>query len=90
MNTDKPVAPWWTLPSLAVIVLAIFSGVIAASYATGQHDLSNTLSTGALNAMMLALGYFFGSSAGSAVKDKTIADNATALATSTPAPKQGS
>lgn len=87
--------PWWVLPGLASIVLAIFGGALIASCFIGNDTLQTQMFTGAYTLTTVALGYFFGSSASSAKKDdaaavreeKTgniIAASAAALATSAP------
>lgn len=60
----KP-APWWMLPMLAALVMSIF----AAGLYLSTGDTRNAMLTAVQNFMLLALGYFFGSSAGSAKKD---------------------
>ena len=92
-----PVAtyPWWVLPGLAAMVLLVFAGALAASCALADTTLRTQMFTGAYGLATLSIGYFFGSSSGSArkddviaasgaAKDATIAANAASLATSTP------
>ncbi len=65
--------PWWVLPGLAAMVLAIFAGALGAMIAKGNE----TQITGMVQAIIVltgtAIGYFFGSSAGSQKKDDVIA-----------------
>lgn len=67
--------PYWVLPGLATLVLVIFAGATAASCFFADGTLRTQMFTGSLSAMMTALGYYFGSSAGSQKKDDTIAAN---------------
>ncbi len=71
----QPALPYWILPGLAALVLLIFAGALAASCFFADGTLRTQMFTTAGAAMMLALGYYFGSSAGSAKKDETIAAN---------------
>lgn len=65
-------APWWVLPGLAAVVLAIFSGALVASLFVGNETLQTTMFTAAVAMAGTAVGYFFGSSAGSAKKDDAL------------------
>lgn len=83
MDPNTP-APWWALYALAAAVLAVFAAALGAAYIAGDEKLAENLSIGALGAMTMALGYFFGSSQGSQKKDETIAAQGAALAVSAP------
>lgn len=83
MPTEK--MPWWALLALAGGVLVTFDAALLIAHLRDENTLLTTLATGALNAMMLALGYFFGSSAGSSKKD----DALVAQATAPPQPRGG-
>jgi hypothetical protein len=64
-------APWWTLPGLGVLVILMFMSVLLAA-AYMHNDALLTQMTPYLTAgFVMTLGYFFGSSAGSAKKDDT-------------------
>lgn len=87
--------PWWVLPGLAAMVLLVFAGALAASCALADNTLRTQMFTGAYGLATLSMGYFFGSSSGSArkddviaasgaAKDATIASNAASLAISAP------
>lgn len=88
--------PWWVLPGLALTVLVIFAGALAASVLLDDNTLRTQMFTGAYGLATLSVGYFFGSSAGSTKKDEaiaataikaneTIAEQGKALADSVPA-----
>lgn len=79
--------PWWVLPALATVVLAIFAGALAASCFLADTTLRTTMFTGSLALATSAAGYFFGSSQSSQKKDETIAQAAADLGQSAPAPK---
>lgn len=87
--------PWWVLPGLALAVLVIFAGALAASCILTDDTLRTQMFTGAYGLATLSVGYFFGSSAGSTKKDdaiaataikanETIADQGKALAATAP------
>jgi hypothetical protein len=95
--SPQPLAgfPWWVLPGLALTVLVIFAGALAASVLLDDNTLRTQMFTGAYGLATLSVGYFFGSSAGSTKKDEaivataikaneTIADQGKALAGSAP------
>ena len=67
-----PPLPWWILPSIAALVLVIFAGALAASCFLDDNTLRTQMFTGAYGLATGAVGYYFGSSAGSAKKDDTI------------------
>lgn len=73
MTPERTPAPWWALYALAAGVLVTFGGAMVASFALGDNTLSTTMATGALTLASLAVGYFFGSSEGSAKKSETLA-----------------
>ncbi len=73
-------APWWMLPSIGTMVLAIFAGALAASCFMDNDTLRTQMFAIAGSGFTMMLGYFFGSSAGSQKKD----DVATAKALSSP------
>lgn len=79
--------PWWTLPGLALAVLIIFAGALAASVMLEDNTLRTQMFTGAYGLATLSVGYFFGSSAGSSKKDEAIA--ATAIKANETIAKQG-
>lgn len=68
-----PLMPWWVLPSLAGAVLAIFAGSTVGVFLIGDANLLIAMAQAIINLTMMALGYYFGSSAGSQKKDETIA-----------------
>lgn len=71
---EPPVSfPWWVLPGLAGVVLVIFAGALAASCFLDDNTLRTQMFTGAYGLATMSVGYFFGSSAGSAKKDDAIA-----------------
>lgn len=71
---DKPtILPWYILPSLATIVLLIFAAALIASLFLKNETLQTQMFTGAYGLATMAVGYFFGSSAGSAKKDDAAA-----------------
>ena len=76
--------PWWILPSLALLILLIFAGALVASCFVGDSTLRTTMFTAAVTLATGAVGYYFGSSAGSQKKDDQIARSTAALAVSTP------
>jgi len=82
-------APWWMLPGLAVLILIIFAGALTASCFMGNSTLQTQMFTAAVSLVMLAVGFFFGSSAGSQQKDDTRAVEATNTAVALSAPRQG-
>lgn len=65
--------PWWVLPGLAAAVLTIYGAALWQSADIGDSTLRTQMFTGAYGLATLALGYFFGSSAGSQRKDDTLA-----------------
>jgi len=83
------ILPWYILPSLATIVLIIFGGALVASLFLKNETLQTQMFTGAYGLATMAVGYFFGSSAGSAKKDDAAAADSLrktdALAGSAPA-----
>ena len=83
-DTTAPRAPWWMLPGLAALLLAIFAGALAASCFLGNDTLRTQMFTGALTLATGAAGFFFGSSNGSQKKDDTNAVAMTALANGMP------
>lgn len=76
--------PWWTKPSIAYAVLAIYAGTIVGSFYLADNTLKNLLFGSIIANATTVLNYFFGSSSGSQKKDDTIAANSAALASSTP------
>jgi hypothetical protein len=82
-NSASPPAAW-VMPVIAVSVLGIFAGALAASCFLGNDTLRTQMFTGALTLAAGVASYFFGSSAGSAKKDDTIAASSAALAISSP------
>ena len=66
--------PWWVLPTLAVIVMAIYTGALAASFFVQDTTLRNILFGGALSQATMVVSYYYGSSSGSAKKDDVIAN----------------
>lgn len=93
-----PQYPWWVLPGLAAMVIGIFGGALAATCFMANDTLRTQMFTAAAVGFSSALGYFFGSSAGSQKKDDltaasmlkkddTIATNTVALASSAPVPQ---
>jgi hypothetical protein len=64
--------PWWVLPGLALVILLIFAGALGAACKLGNDTLLTQMFTATVSLVMMAVGYFFGSSAGSAAKDHTI------------------
>lgn len=69
---------------LGAMILTIFGGTLAASCFVGDTTLRTTMFTAAVTITSQAVGYYFGSSAGSSKKDETIA--AQAAGTPGPAP----
>jgi len=82
--TPAPPLAARVMPVIALVVLAIFAAALAASCFLGNDTLRTQMFTGALTLATGVAGYYFGSSAGSAKKDDTIAASSAALATSTP------
>ena len=80
---DAPL-PWWVKPGLTVLVLMIFAGALAAIIKIGNDTQLTTMVQAIIGLVMLATGYFFGSSAGSDKQDDTLAGATAALATSAP------
>ncbi len=76
-------APWWMLPALGALVLAIFAGALLASCFMDNDTLRTQMFAIAGAGFTTALGFFFGSSSGSAQKDQVLAERLRA-ATSTP------
>jgi hypothetical protein len=58
------------------MVLTIFAGALAASCVLQDDTLRTQMFTGAYGLATMSVGYFFGSSAGSAKKDDAIAASA--------------
>lgn len=85
--TAQPL-PWWALPGLAVIILAIYAGGLVAVCFLGNDTLRTSYFGTVPVVVMTAINYFFGSSAGSERKSDTIATDSAAksaaLAISTP------
>ena len=77
-------APWWMLPSLGVFVLLIFAGALTASCFMDNDTLRTQMFAIAGAGFTTALGFFFGSSAGSQKKDDANERLSNALAVSTP------
>jgi hypothetical protein len=59
--------------ALAGGILLLFAAVVLGAFVTGDRDLARALGQGLLNVLVGVAGYYFGSSAGSARKDQTIA-----------------
>ena len=59
--------------ALAGGILLLFAAVVLGAFLTGDRDLARALGQGLLNVLVGVAGYYFGSSAGSARKDQTIA-----------------
>lgn len=82
--------PWYILPGLAAMVLVIFAAALVSSLFLKNETLQTQMFTGAYGLATMAVGYFFGSSAGSARKDDAAAVDSLkkteALAGSAPAP----
>lgn len=68
-------APWWVFPGLATLIMVVFAGAITASCFFEDGTLRTQMFTGALGLATMAASYYFGSSAGSAKKDDTIASS---------------
>jgi hypothetical protein len=79
--------PWWVLPGLGLVLVLSLDFVTGVAFLTGDATLKPVLATGLLNLAAGAMGFFFGSSMGSAKKDDTIAASSAALATSAPVTK---
>ncbi len=62
-----------TRTALAVALVTLFTGALIAAFAVGDRQLTNTLGVGVLSALSTVVGFYFGSSKGSAAKDETIA-----------------
>jgi hypothetical protein len=62
-----------TAAVLAGGLLVLFAAVMVGAFLTGDRDLVRALAQGLLNIVVGVAGYYFGSSAGSARKDQTIA-----------------
>ena len=77
-------APWWMLPTLGTFVLLIFAGALTASCFMDNDTLRTQMFAIAGAGFTTALGFFFGSSAGSQKKDDTNATLTAALAVSGP------
>lgn len=81
--------PWYILPGLAAMVLVIFAAALISSLFLKNETLQTQMFTGAYGLATMAVGYFFGSSAGSARKDDAAAADSLkktdALAGSAPA-----
>lgn len=80
--------PWWALPGLAVIILAIYAGALVAVCFLANDTLRTSFFGSVPVVVMTAINYFFGSSAGSEKKSDVIAtdsaNKSAALASSTP------
>lgn len=89
-RAPQPLAnlPWWVMPGLAAIVLAIFAGALIASCFLADNTLRTQMFTGAFGLATAVVAYFFGSSVGEKRKDDAAAvDSAKktdALASSAP------
>lgn len=88
--TPTPPTPVWVLPGLAIIILLIYAGSLAAVCFLNNDTLRTSMFGSVPVVVMAAINYYFGSSAGSAKKDDqsavTNANAIAALATSTPPP----
>lgn len=82
-STTQP--PWYAMMGMAGLSAGIFAGVTIAAFWAGDSNIRGMMAGAAVTLVTTSYNYYFGSSAGSAKKDDTIADNAAALATSTPA-----
>ncbi len=69
-------APWWMLPGLGAMVLVIFAGALVASCFMNNDTLRTQMFAIAGAGFTTALGFFFGSSAGSQKKDDALAAKA--------------
>lgn len=69
MDTLTPQSPWWVLPGLAVGLIGLFTLALVMAFLGEDKTLLNVMCTAAVNLTTLGVGYFFGSSAGSAKKD---------------------
>lgn len=70
-------APWWMIPGLATMVLAIFGGLAIAACFIDNDTLRTHMFDTAASMFTLMVGYFFGSSQGSQRKDDVLAAQAT-------------
>ena|ERR1700722_9295820 len=70
-----PPLPWYVMPALAFCVLIIFAVALLASIKI-EGDIRTMMFQAAISLTTMALGYYFGSSAGSAKKDDMAANNA--------------
>jgi Phage tail lysozyme len=64
-------SPWWTLPSLGVLVIMLFAGVLAEAAYVKDDTLLTQMTPYLTAGFVMTLGYFFGSSAGKAKQDDT-------------------
>ncbi len=79
-SDDPNRTPVWVIPAFGLMIVVIFSFTLLAVTFYIQNDtLQTTMFGAAYSAFMMAVGYYFGSSAGSKSKDS-------ALANSTPVP----
>jgi len=77
MDTGGPVNESWYSPStiIAILVLLMVSGTIVGVFLKGDAPMMNTIAGLVVGSGIGSVtGYYFGSSKGSAVKDKILAD----------------
>lgn len=68
--------PWWMVPGIATLVIAVFAGALLASCFMDNDTLRTQMFAIAGAGFTTVLGYLFGSSAGSQKKDDMAAAKA--------------
>jgi len=68
--------PWWVLPGMGMVGEGIFLAGLVMAYHLENATLFNVALGAAIGQAQAVISYFFGSSAGSAKKDETMAASA--------------